>query len=41
MTNDSLTTLVVDDDFRVASVHEGFVEKVPGFVVVGKARHCR
>ena len=37
MTDDLVTTLVVDDDFRVASVHEGFVEKVPGFVVVGKA----
>ncbi|MEP7369397.1 MAG: response regulator [Dermatophilaceae bacterium] len=37
MRGDPLTTLVVDDDFRVAAVHEGFVEKVPGFVVVGKA----
>ena len=32
-----LDTLVVDDDFRVASVHAGFVEKVPGFRVVGQA----
>ena len=32
-----LNTLVVDDDFRVASVHAGFVEKVPGFRVVGQA----
>ncbi|CAN5466842.1 response regulator [soil metagenome] len=32
-----LTTLVVDDDFRVATVHQGFVEKVPGYIVVGKA----
>ncbi|MGO4690233.1 response regulator [Glaciibacter sp. 2TAF33] len=37
MSDDSLTTLIVDDDFRVASVHEGFVQKVPGFLVVGKA----
>jgi response regulator of citrate/malate metabolism len=37
VTDHSLTTLVVDDDFRVASVHQGFVEKVPGFVVVGQA----
>ncbi|RFA18806.1 response regulator [Subtercola boreus] len=37
MSDDSLTTLVVDDDYRVASVHQGFVEKVPGFVVVGQA----
>lgn len=32
-----LTVLVVDDDFRVASVHVGFVEAVPGFRVVGQA----
>jgi len=31
------TVLVVDDDFRVASVHVGFVEAVPGFRVVGQA----
>lgn len=37
MNDHQLTTLIVDDDFRVASVHEGFVERVPGFVVVGKA----
>ncbi len=32
-----LTVLIVDDDFRVASVHQGFVERVPGFRVVGQA----
>jgi two-component system CitB family response regulator len=32
-----IDVLVVDDDFRVASVHAGFVESVPGFRVVGKA----
>lgn len=32
-----LTVLVVDDDFRVASVHVGFVDAVPGFRVVGQA----
>ncbi|SFR71504.1 Response regulator of citrate/malate metabolism [Microbacterium azadirachtae] len=31
------TVLVVDDDFRVASVHVGFVEAVTGFRVVGQA----
>ncbi|WP_439901449.1 response regulator [Microbacterium azadirachtae] len=31
------TVLVVDDDFRVASVHVGFVEAVAGFRVVGQA----
>lgn len=29
--------LVVDDDFMVARVHKGFVERVPGFTVVGMA----
>jgi two-component system CitB family response regulator len=30
-----IRTLIVDDDFRVAGVHAGFVEEVPGFTVVG------
>jgi response regulator of citrate/malate metabolism len=34
---DPVRVLVVDDDFRVASVHVGFVEAVPGFQVVGQA----
>ncbi|HAM28071.1 MAG TPA: two-component system response regulator [Microbacteriaceae bacterium] len=35
---DSLfTVLVVDDDYHVAAVHAAFVERVPGFCVVGKA----
>jgi len=33
-----IKTLVVDDDFRVASIHAAYVEKVPGFVLVGQAR---
>ncbi len=37
MTDPDFTVLVVDDDFRVASVHVGFVEAVPGFRVVGQA----
>ncbi len=37
MTELESTVLVVDDDFRVASVHVGFVETVPGFRVVGQA----
>ncbi len=31
-----IRTLVVDDDFRVASIHAAYVEKVPGFSVVGQ-----
>ena len=32
-----IDVLVVDDDFRVVSIHRGFVEKTPGFRVVGTA----
>jgi response regulator of citrate/malate metabolism len=32
-----IRTLIVDDDFRVAGVHAGFVKEVPGFAVVGTA----
>jgi response regulator of citrate/malate metabolism len=32
-----IRVLVVDDDFRVAEVHAAYVEKVPGFSVVGQA----
>ncbi|WP_238009178.1 response regulator [Dactylosporangium sp. AC04546] len=27
--------LIVDDDFMVARIHQGFVQRVPGFTVVG------
>ncbi|GAB3970755.1 response regulator [Actinoallomurus acanthiterrae] len=33
-----IDVLVVDDDFRVAQIHAGFVELVPGFRVAGRAR---
>ncbi len=32
-----IRTLVVDDDFRVAELHSAYVERVPGFEVVGRA----
>lgn len=32
-----IRTLVVDDDFMSASVHRSYVERVPGFEVVGEA----
>ena len=37
MNNDQLKVLVVDDDYRVASVHVGYVERIDGFRVVGEA----
>ncbi|WP_199429426.1 response regulator [Qaidamihabitans albus] len=32
-----IRVLVVDDDFMVARVHSGYVERTPGFTVVGAA----
>jgi response regulator of citrate/malate metabolism len=32
-----IRVLVVDDDFMVAKVHRGFVDRVPGFATVGVA----
>lgn len=37
MSNTDLSVLVVDDDFRVADMHAGVVDALPGFVVAGKA----
>lgn len=37
MSTVDLTVLVVDDDFRVAEMHAGIVEALPGFVVAGTA----
>src|SRR5512139_1021192 len=33
-----IRVLVVDDDFMVARIHRGFVERVDGFEVVGSAQ---
>jgi response regulator of citrate/malate metabolism len=33
-----ISVLIVDDDFRVADIHKGFVEEVAGFDVVGTAQ---
>ena len=37
MSNTDLTVLVVEDDFRVASMHAGIVGALPGFTVTGTA----
>jgi response regulator of citrate/malate metabolism len=33
----AIDVLIVDDDFMVAKIHQGFVERTPGFAVVGVA----
>lgn len=37
MTSPPVRVLVVDDDFAVAAVHRGYLESMPGFLVVGEA----
>lgn len=37
MRNTDLRVLVVEDDFRVANMHAGIVEALPGFTVAGTA----
>jgi response regulator of citrate/malate metabolism len=41
MTADVLDVLVVDDDYRVAAIHAAFVERVPGYRVVGEAHSAQ
>lgn len=41
MTTDALGVLVIDDDYRVASIHAAFVERVPGYRVVGQAHSAQ
>lgn len=37
MTTAPIRTLVVDDDYRVASIHAAYVDKVDGFTLAGQA----
>ena len=39
MGSTELTVLVVDDDFRVANMHAGIVNALPGFTVTTRRRH--
>lgn len=41
MTTDPVRTLVVDDDFAVASLHRAYLEEMPGFAVVAEAHSAR
>ena len=36
-----IRTLIVDDDFRVAEIHAGFIERLPSFSVVGVAHSAQ
>jgi response regulator of citrate/malate metabolism len=37
----AIRTLIVDDDFRVAEIHRGFIERLASFTVVGVAQTAR
>ncbi len=36
-----LKVLIAEDDFRVAQIHEAFLEKIPGMTLVGKANNAK
>lgn len=38
---EAIRTLIVEDDFRVADIHRGFIERLPSFAVVGVAHTAR
>ncbi len=40
-TDAAIRTLIVDDDFRVAAIHRGFIDRLPSFSVVGVAHTAR
>lgn len=37
----TIRTLIVEDDFRIAEIHRGFIERLPAFSVVGVAQTAR
>ena len=37
VTTGTIRTLIVEDDFRVADIHRGFLERIPSFSVAGVA----
>ncbi|HKW78084.1 MAG TPA: response regulator [Candidatus Limnocylindria bacterium] len=37
VTTGTIRTLIVEDDFRVADIHRGFLERIPSFTVAGVA----
>ncbi|HYR95039.1 MAG TPA: response regulator, partial [Methylomirabilota bacterium] len=37
----TIRTLIVEDDFRIADIHKGFLERLPSFSVAGVAHTAR
>lgn len=40
MSASQIKVLIVDDDYRVAAIHAAYVERTPGFLVVGQAHNA-
>jgi len=38
---DTIRTLIVEDDYRIADIHRGFLDRLPSFSVVGVAHSAR
>ena len=38
---DTIRTLIVEDDYRIAEIHRGFLERLPSFSVVGVVHTAR
>ena len=36
-----INVLIVDDDFMVAKVHAGFIQRTPGFATFPRVRQCQ
>ena len=37
---DTIRTLIVEDDYRIADIHRGFLERLPSFSVAGVAHNA-
>ncbi|MEH7232803.1 DNA-binding response regulator, partial [Bacillus safensis] len=33
-----IKVLIAEDDFRIAAIHESYIQKIEGFKVAGKAK---
>jgi len=40
-TTQAIRTLIVEDDYRIADIHRGFLERLPSFTLIGVAHTAR
>ena len=36
-----IKVLIAEDDFRIAAIHESYIQKIEGFKVAGKAKSAK